>query len=149
MRANTYGKMNHLYKKYRGYTSTRGLTEEGLTNRQISVLAEEGYLERVCHGHYWMLQCGYEKPYDYKCIEACLSNPRAVISMKSACFYQGMTEQEPEYGAGDMVTHFKFGTGTVTSLKKLDQDYEVVVEFDKFGQRKLRTSFAKLQKVNK
>lgn len=97
MRANTYGKMNHLYKKYRGYTSTRGLTEEGLTNRQISVLAEEGYLERVCHGHYWMLQCGYEKPYDYKCIEACLSNPRAVISMKSACFYQGMTEQEPEY----------------------------------------------------
>ncbi len=61
----------------------------------------------------------------------------------------GNTEQEPEYGAGDMVTHFKFGTGTVTSLKKLDQDYEVVVEFDKFGQRKLRTSFAKLQKVNK
>lgn len=59
----------------------------------------------------------------------------------------GNKEQEPEYGAGDTVTHFKFGTGTVTSLKKLDQDYEVVVEFDKFGQRKLRTSFAKLQRV--
>lgn len=61
----------------------------------------------------------------------------------------GNTEQKPQYETGDTVSHFKFGTGTVTSLKKLDQDYEVVVEFDKFGQRKLRTSFAKLQKVNK
>ncbi len=96
MRTNTYGKLHNLYKSHRGYISTRGLADEGLTNRQIAVLTEEGYLERVCYGHYWMLRCGYEKPYDYKCIEACLSNPKAVISMKSACFYQGMLETEPE-----------------------------------------------------
>ena len=27
----------------------------------------------------------------------CLSNPRAVISMKSACFYQGIVKEEPEF----------------------------------------------------
>lgn len=97
MRASTYYKINNLYKSHKGYISTRGLTEEGLTNRQISALTEEGYLERVCHGYYWMIRGGYKKPYDYKCIEACLSNPKAVISMKSACFYQGVTETEPEY----------------------------------------------------
>lgn len=57
------------------------------------------------------------------------------------------SEQKPEYKAGDSVSHFKFGVGRVTSLTKLDHDYEVVVEFEGFGQRKLRTSFAKLQKL--
>ena len=31
-------------------------------------------------------------------------------------------------------------------MTKLDNDYEVVVSFDDFGQRKLRSSFAKLSK---
>jgi len=53
----------------------------------------------------------------------------------------------PEYKTGDQVSHFKFGTGTVTSMTKLDSDYEVVVTFDNFGQRKLRSSFAKLKKI--
>ncbi|WP_418746616.1 hypothetical protein [Frisingicoccus sp.] len=25
-----------------------------MSNRQIAVLAEEGYLEKVCHGCYWL-----------------------------------------------------------------------------------------------
>ncbi len=54
---------------------------------------------------------------------------------------------EPDYQTGDAVRHFKFGTGTVTSMTKLDSDYEVVVEFEGFGQRKLRSSFAKLKKL--
>lgn len=97
MRTNTYCRLDNLYKNHRGYISTRVLMDKGFTNRQIAVLAAEGYLEKVCHGYYWLIQKDYGKPYDYKCIEVCLSNPRAVISMKSACFYQGMTEQEPEY----------------------------------------------------
>lgn len=52
----------------------------------------------------------------------------------------------PDYKTGDRVSHFKFGTGTVTSMTKLDNDYEVIVSFDDFGQRKLRSSFAKLSK---
>lgn len=52
----------------------------------------------------------------------------------------------PDYKTGDRVSHFKFGSGTVTAMTKLDNDYEVVVSFDDFGQRKLRSSFAKLSK---
>lgn len=62
-------------------------------------------------------------------------------------FGSGNAGQEPDYKAGDRVAHFKFGTGTVTSVTKLEQDYEVVVVFEGFGQRKLRASFAKLQKL--
>lgn len=54
------------------------------------------------------------------------------------------SSKEPDYTTGDRVTHFKFGSGTVTSMSKLKNDYEVVVLFDNFGQRKLRSSFAKL-----
>ena len=97
MRTNTYCRLDNLYKNHRGYISTRVLMDKGFTNRQIAVLAAEGYLEKVCHGYYWLIQKDYGKPYDYKCIEVCLSNPRAVISMKSACFYQGIVKEEPEF----------------------------------------------------
>ncbi len=55
----------------------------------------------------------------------------------------------PDYKAGDRVAHFKFGNGTVTSLSRLEKedDYEVVVNFENFGNRKFRTSFAKLRKI--
>lgn len=54
---------------------------------------------------------------------------------------------KPDYAEGDTVYHIKFGTGTVRSLRQLNTDYEVIVEFENFGQRKLRASFAKLAKI--
>lgn len=57
------------------------------------------------------------------------------------------TNGTPDYGEGDSVYHIKFGNGIVRSLKPLDSDYEVVVDFDTMGQRKLRASFAKLLKI--
>lgn len=96
MRITTYCRLENLYRKYSGYINTRELLDEGFSNRQIAALTEENYLEKVCHGCYWMLQCGYKKPDDYKCIEVCLSDPRAVIAMKSACYYQGIIESEPD-----------------------------------------------------
>ncbi len=56
---------------------------------------------------------------------------------------------KPDYGEGDTVYHMKFGTGTVLSVKRLNTDYEVVVKFENFGQRKLRSSYAKLTKIIK
>ena len=53
----------------------------------------------------------------------------------------------PDYQVGDRVSHTKFGQGIVRSLTKRTNDYEVVIEFDGFGQRKLRSSFAKLTKL--
>lgn len=96
MRITTYYRLENLYRKYSGYINTKELLDEGFSNRQIAVLTEENYLEKVCHGCYWMLQCGYKKPDDYKCIEVCLSDPRAVIAMKSACYYQGLIDAEPD-----------------------------------------------------
>lgn len=96
MRITTYRRLENLYKKYKGYISTKELLSEGFSNRQIANLAEENFLEKVCHGYYWMIQCGYKKPEDYKCIEVCLGSPRAVIAMESACYYQGIVKTEPE-----------------------------------------------------
>ena len=59
----------------------------------------------------------------------------------------GTSQGAPDYKMGDTVSHTKFGIGTVTSMTKLDHDYEVVGNFEEFGQRKLRSSFAKLTKV--
>jgi len=86
-----------LYEKYRGYVRTQELLEEGFSNRQIAVLNKEGYLEKVSHGYYWLSGGQYKKPWDYKCIEAGLSNPRTVICMDSALYYQKAITDEPEY----------------------------------------------------
>lgn len=97
MRENTYIKIGALYSRYRGYVGTQDLLSEGFSNRQISVLVEEGYLEKICHGHYWIAGRQYRKPSDYKCIEVCLSNPGAVICMDSALYYQGVLPAEPDH----------------------------------------------------
>lgn len=95
MRVSTYRKMEQLCRRRRGYISTGELEKEGFTNRQIALLTGEGYLEKVCFGYYWLQRCACDKPRDYKCIEVCLSNPRAVIAMRSACYYQGVGQEEP------------------------------------------------------
>ena len=53
----------------------------------------------------------------------------------------------PDYGAGDRVRHIKFGEGTVQSVISGARDFEVTVEFDRFGVKKMFASFAKLQKI--
>lgn len=51
------------------------------------------------------------------------------------------------YGNGDRVRHMKFGEGTVTQIVEGGRDYEVTVDFDKVGTKKMFASFAKLKKV--
>lgn len=51
------------------------------------------------------------------------------------------------YGPGDRVRHVKFGAGTVKNVKDGGKDYEVTVEFDTAGQKKMFASFAKLKKL--
>ncbi|TAH65295.1 MAG: DNA helicase PcrA [Anaerolineaceae bacterium] len=48
------------------------------------------------------------------------------------------------YGVGDNVKHIKFGIGKVTDIIMGGKDYEVTVDFPKFGTKKLIASFAKL-----
>ncbi len=55
--------------------------------------------------------------------------------------------QAPDYGPGDRVTHMKFGAGTVKEINKGARDYEVTVEFDNAGVKKMFAAFAKLKKI--
>ena len=57
------------------------------------------------------------------------------------------TSQELDYGEGDRVKHIKFGEGTVKSIISGGRDYEVTVEFDTAGTKKMFASFAKLTKI--
>ncbi|MBQ9342287.1 MAG: UvrD-helicase domain-containing protein [Lachnospiraceae bacterium] len=51
-----------------------------------------------------------------------------------------------DYSEGDRVSHIKFGEGTVLMIKDGGRDYEVTVDFDEAGVRKMFASFAKLKK---
>lgn len=51
------------------------------------------------------------------------------------------------YGIGDKVRHIKFGKGTVKEIKNGGRDYEVTVDFENGGTKKMFASFAKLQKI--
>lgn len=52
-----------------------------------------------------------------------------------------------DYEVGDRVRHVKFGEGTVTGIIEGGRDYEVTVDFDGPGTKKMFAAFAKLQKM--
>ena len=52
-----------------------------------------------------------------------------------------------DYQAGDKVSHVKFGVGIVQKIVEGGRDYEVTVDFEKAGVKKMFASFAKLKKV--
>ena len=52
-----------------------------------------------------------------------------------------------DYGAGDRVSHIKFGAGTVLEITEGGRDYEVKVDFDRAGVKRMFASFAKLKKI--
>ena len=51
------------------------------------------------------------------------------------------------YAVGDSVSHIKFGEGVVLSIDQGGKDYEVTVDFEDFGIKKMFASFAKLKKI--
>lgn len=54
----------------------------------------------------------------------------------------------PGYDVGDRVHHIKFGDGLVTGITEGGRDYEVTVEFDTAGRKKMFAAFAKLKKID-
>ena len=51
------------------------------------------------------------------------------------------------YQVGDRARHIKFGDGEVMAIVSGGRDYEVTVDFDKVGTKKMFASFAKLKKI--
>lgn len=65
-------------------------------------------------------------------------------------FGKAFTVKKPEsldYREGDRVRHVKFGQGTVQQIKDGSKDFEVTVDFDTAGVKKMFASFARLEKV--
>lgn len=65
-------------------------------------------------------------------------------------FGKPFTVEKPsslDYSEGDRVRHIKFGEGIVQTIKDGGRDFEVTVEFERAGVKKMFASFAKLQKV--
>lgn len=59
-----------------------------------------------------------------------------------------VTKGEPlSYKVGDRVQHVKFGEGTVLEIIEGGRDYEVKVDFDSAGVKKMFATFAKLKKL--
>ncbi len=52
-----------------------------------------------------------------------------------------------EYKKGDRVKHRKFGEGTVAAIEDKPKDFEVTVDFDGVGRKKMFAAFAKLEKI--
>ena len=75
---------------------------------------------------------------------------RSVAAGSNPGFGKAFTVQKPaslEYQEGDRVKHIKFGEGTVQQIQDGPKDFEVTVNFDRAGVKKMFASFAKLQKV--
>ena len=53
------------------------------------------------------------------------------------------TDSAPDYVVGDRVRHIKFGEGTVADMINGGRDYEVTVDFDTAGRKKMFAGFAK------
>ena len=52
-----------------------------------------------------------------------------------------------EYDIGDTVCHIKFGIGKVQDITEGGKDYEVTVDFEQMGVKRMFASFAKLKKL--
>ncbi len=81
------------------------------------------------------------KPYAYTGKNSILGTPSFGKEFK-------VERMEVDYTVGDTVRHIKFGNGIVTSLVSGGRDYEVTVDFEKAGVKKMFASFAKLKKID-
>lgn len=85
-------------------------------------------------------------PYANTAKQILRSKPAAPVPIKA--FSTEATDQMSlSYHEGDRVQHIKFGEGTVLSIVAGGRDFEVTVDFDRFGTKKMFASFAKLKKV--
>lgn len=81
--------------------------------------------------------------------------PNSYLQMKKAFQAKAFSPKEftvtkassLDYEEGDTVRHVKFGVGIVQKIVDGGKDYEVTVDFEKVGMKKMFASFAKLKKL--
>lgn len=73
---------------------------------------------------------------------------KAFVQPGAARSFGSPKGEGPGYQVGDRVRHVKFGEGTVAAMVEGGRDYEVTVDFDGPGTKKMFAAFAKLQKID-
>lgn len=108
------------------------------TNRPVEKPAFEAPKQQA---YYQAKQAFQAKPFQAKGFDAAMFDKKPTKSF-------GVKEGAAlDYEVGDRVKHMKFGEGLVTQIVEGGRDYEVTVEFDNVGVKKMFASFAKLQKI--
>ncbi len=79
--------------------------------------------------------------------DAFKKKPVAVSGLQAAKNFGTAEKKALDYKEGDRVRHMKFGEGTVIHIVEGGRDYEVTVDFDTAGTKKMLASFAKLKKL--
>ena len=79
--------------------------------------------------------------------QAFRKQPFSTYMAKGAKQFAVTKEKGLDYTIGDRVRHVKFGEGTVKDITEGGRDYEVTVEFDTAGIKKMFATFARLQKL--
>jgi len=88
-----------------------------------------------------------ETPVYQKAKSAFKAKPMALTQAQPKPFVSVNTGNKIlDYAIGDTVKHVKFGTGIVKQIMEGGRDFEVTVEFETAGTKKMFASFAKLQK---
>lgn len=82
-----------------------------------------------------------------KAKEAFFSKPMAAETSYEPKNFGTAVKQPLNYQEGDRVRHVKFGEGIVTRIVEGGRDYEVTVDFDQAGVKKMFAAFAKLVRV--
>ena len=73
--------------------------------------------------------------------------PSGQSMQAKAMITKGIVKADLDYSVGDTVSHIKFGRGVVKNIADGARDYEVTVEFESYGVKKMFASFAKLKKL--
>ena len=124
-----YNSMSRFIKEMPSALIDTGKREGGFS-QNVSLGEKRTYSSEVS---------GYKRSaYAQKPAFAAIQKGSGLMAKKS----EGLT-----YGVGDRVRHVKFGDGTVTEIKEGGRDYEVTVQFDTAGVRKMFALFAKLIKI--
>lgn len=92
---------------------------------------------------------GYRKAVNQSVPQAVQSNSSKVFTAKPS-YGKSFTVNRAErldYEVGSRVRHVKFGNGTVQEIKNGGKDYEVSVDFDDYGIKRMFASFARLEKL--
>ena len=136
------GARRRLVRGERQYTSMSRFIKEMPSALIDTGKREGGFSQNVSLGEkrtYSSEVSGYKRSaYAQKPAFAAIQKGSGLMAKKS----EGLS-----YGVGDRVRHVKFGDGTVTEIKEGGRDYEVTVQFDTAGVRKMFALFAKLIKI--